>query len=86
MSLIWATIGIALVIVWAITVFDIIRRHLGAKQTTAWLLIVIILPFLGALLYWAMRKPTQEEIEHSADAQRSLREEVRDRPFDSTRP
>jgi hypothetical protein len=81
MTIIWVTIGIALVIVWVITIVDIIRRHLGAKMTTAWLLIVLILPFLGALLYWVLRKPEAGELERTAEAQASLREEAERRSF-----
>ena len=84
MSLIWWTIAVAVVIVWAITVVDLVRRHLGAKRTTAWLLIVIILPFVGAVLYWALRKPEPGELERSADGERDRREQARRRPSDST--
>ena len=86
MTVIWVTVGVALVIVWAITIVDVIRRHLGAQRTVAWLLIVLILPFVGSLLYWLLRKPESGELERAADAQRSLREDVQRRPFDSTRP
>ena len=85
MELIWGTIGIVLVIVWVITVVDIVRRHLGAKQTAAWLLIVILLPFVGAVAYWVMRKPTAEEVERQAQAGSALRSERADRSFDSNR-
>jgi hypothetical protein len=84
MSIIWVTIGVALVIVWGITVFDIIRRHLGAKQTSAWLLIVVLLPFVGALAYWVLRKPEPGDAARAAAAQRDSREQARRRSFDST--
>jgi hypothetical protein len=73
-TIIWATIGIALVIVWVISVVDIIRRHLGAKQTSAWLLIVVLLPFVGAVAYWVMREPEPGDAEHIAAADRDRRE------------
>jgi len=57
MSAVWALLGVALIVVWAITVADIVRRHLGAQRTAAWLLIVLIVPFIGAALYWARRQP-----------------------------
>ena len=85
MELIWITIGVVLVIIWAITVFDIVRRHLGAKQTAAWLLIVILLPFVGAVAYWVTRKPTAEEVERQAQAGSALRSERAGRSFDSNR-
>ena len=84
MSIIWVTIGVALVIIWVITVVDIIRRHLGAKRTSAWLLIVVLLPFVGALAYWALRKPEPGDATRVADAERDRREQARRRPFDST--
>jgi hypothetical protein len=84
MSIIWVTIAVALVIIWVITVVDIIRRHLGTKRTSAWLLIVVLLPFVGALAYWVMRKPEPGEAARLAAAQRDSREQARRRPFDST--
>ena len=85
MSVIWVTIGIALVIVWGITVFDILRSHLGAKRTSAWLLIVVLLPFVGAVAYWVQRKPEPGDAAEAAAVQADVREQARRRPFDSTR-
>jgi hypothetical protein len=84
MSVILATIGVALVIVWVITVVDIVRRHLGAKQTSAWLLIVVLLPFVGALAYWVLRKPEPEDAARVAAAQRDRHDQAQRRSFDST--
>jgi hypothetical protein len=81
MTVLWVIIGVALVIVWAFTIVDIVRRHLGAQRTAAWLLIVIILPFLGSVLYWVLRKPEPGDLERTADAQRSLRDDAQRRPF-----
>jgi type VI protein secretion system component VasK len=85
MSIIWITIAVALVIIWVITVVDILRRHLGAKRTSAWLLIVVLLPFVGALMYWVLRKPEPGEAERLAAAERDRRDQARRRSFDSTK-
>jgi hypothetical protein len=85
MGLIWIVIGVVLVIVWVVTVVDIVRRHLDSKHTAAWLLVVILLPFVGAVAYWAMRKPTAAEIERQAHAGSALRHERAERSVDSTR-
>jgi len=85
MSLLWGTVALIVVIVWAITIYDIIRRHLGAKHTVGWVLLVIVLPFVGALIYWALRKPTPDELQHTLDAQVGMREEAAGRSIDSTR-
>ena len=84
MSIIWITVAIALIIVWAITVVDIFRRHLGAKRTVAWLLLVVILPFVGSVIYWVLRKPDPGDAERTFEAQADRRRQAGSRPFDST--
>ena len=56
MTAFWVAISIALAAVWVFTVVDLFSRHLDRGRALAWLLIVILLPFAGALLYWAMRR------------------------------
>ncbi len=85
MGLLWGTVALLVAIVWAITVYDIIRRHLGGKQTAGWILLVILLPFVGAIIYWAVRKPTPDEVQRGVDAQQGLREDAAGRSVDSTR-
>jgi hypothetical protein len=80
MTFVWIIAGFLLLIVWAISVVDIVRRHLGRQQTAAWLLIVVLLPFAGAIFYWVMRKPTGDEVQQAALAEQSAREEARRRP------
>jgi len=60
MSVLWGVIAVVVAIVWLVTVADLVRRHLGTKRTVAWLLIVLILPLLGAALYWVLRGPEPE--------------------------
>ena len=86
MTVIWSVIGIALVIIWVLTIVDIVRRHMGTKRTAAWLLIVVILPFVGALAYWLMRKPDAGDAERLAAAERDRRDEAHRRPSDSVWP
>ena len=64
-------IYIPLIMIWAFALIDIFRRddlHGGAKA--AWLIVVIIIPFIGTLIYLIARKPgsTPEEREALAAA------------------
>jgi uncharacterized membrane protein YhaH (DUF805 family) len=72
MGLLWTLILVVVGLVVVLTIIDIVRRHLGAGATTAWILIVIIVPLIGAIIYWAMRKPSADEVEQSylSDAER----------------
>jgi NADH:ubiquinone oxidoreductase subunit 6 (subunit J) len=84
MSFIWWMLAVAVAIVWVISLVDIFRRRLEARRTAAWVLLVLILPVVGSVIYWALRKPEPGEAKRTADAQRARREEARRRPFDST--
>ena len=59
---VWVFILVPLVIVWALGIVDILRRPLSPTQTAGWILLVVLLPLVGTLLYFLLRKPTQEEI------------------------
>lgn len=83
-TVIWITIGVTVTIVWILGLVDLFRRHLDLKHTLAWLLIVVILPILGTILYWVLREPDAGELERLEAAQRDLRRGRRERPFDST--
>jgi hypothetical protein len=59
---VWVFILIPLAIVWALGIVDIVRRHLSPAQTAGWILLVVLLPLVGTLVYFLLRKPTEEEI------------------------
>ena len=86
--MLWGILGgiafVVLLVVVVITVSDMLKRHLGRGKTAAWLLIVILLPFAGSILYWALRETTSDEVQRQADNELALRQEAHRRPFDST--
>jgi hypothetical protein len=84
MTVMWTIIGILLLIVWALSVVDIFRRHYSAWTTVGYLALVVIVPFVGSMIYWAVRKPTSGEVERAYLGQAEMRRSVESRPFDST--
>ena len=73
-------IAAALIVVWALSIADIVRRHYSGWTTAGWVALVLILPVVGSLIYWALRKPTQAETSERALAEADRRR----RPFDGT--
>ena len=69
----WVFVGIPLLVVWAIGIVDIVRRDLPASLKAGWIMIVLLLPFVGTLVYFIMRKPTPEEIRLTEQARRPPR-------------
>lgn len=53
-------LGIVAIIAWIVAIVDMVRRRasLSRGQLGAWLLVVIILPIIGTILYFVYgRKP-----------------------------
>jgi hypothetical protein len=84
MTLLWIILLSVLALVWVLSIVDIFRRHYPGWTTVGWLALVVILPFVGSLVYWAARKPTRADAEQAYLAQADLRRDRAGRPFDST--
>lgn len=69
---VWGLIGLVLAAVVIVTIVDVVRRHLGAGRTAAWILLVLLLPFVGSLLYWGLRRPTKDEVDLALAAERDM--------------
>jgi Phospholipase_D-nuclease N-terminal len=59
----WVFILLPLVVVWIIGLVDIFRRELSRQAKAGWILIVVVLPLVGTLVYFLLRKPTKREIQ-----------------------
>jgi hypothetical protein len=75
MTVLWVIVGGLLVVAWVLSVVDIFRRQYSGWTTVGWLVLIVILPFIGSLIYWRMRQPTSAEAEQEylaeADRRRS---------------
>jgi hypothetical protein len=85
MSILWMILASLLAVVWVLSCVDIFRRHYSGWTTVGWLALIVLLPFVGAVIYWARRKPTGAEAEQAYLAEADYRRSAAGRPFDSTR-
>jgi hypothetical protein len=70
----WVFILIPLLIVYVLGIADIVRReNLDRSRKAGWILIVVLLPVIGTIVYWIMRKPSEKEILEAQGAQQGLR-------------
>jgi hypothetical protein len=84
MTVLWIIGLSALVVIWGITVVDLFRRNYSGSATVGWLALIVLLPFIGAFIYWGLRKPSRDEVEHQYLGEAELRRTTAARPFDST--
>jgi Phospholipase_D-nuclease N-terminal len=73
MTVLWIIVASLLVVVWVLSVADIFRRHYSTWTTVGWLALIVVLPFIGSLVYWGVRKPTRAETEQEYLAQADMR-------------
>lgn len=81
MSVITWLLAICWILLWVAVVVDVLRRPSSAGRKAAWILIALIFPLLGPLVYAVLRKPTGAEAEQRFAAQREL---GRHSPYDRT--
>jgi Phospholipase_D-nuclease N-terminal len=58
--MLWTLLGVVAVVAWVVAVVDMVRRRDGfaRNQLVAWVLLVVLLPIVGTVLYFAIgRKP-----------------------------
>ena len=73
-AMVWVFILLPLLVIWALGLIDIFRRDLPRGTKAAWALIVVLLPVVGTIVYFLLRKPTEEEIRQTRQARQAARE------------
>src|SRR4051794_22791575 len=83
MTLIGIVAGAMLLVVVVGTVVDIFRRHYSGAATVGWVALVIVLPFVGAVIYWVARKPEPVDAENLYRLEAEQRHEAARRRYAS---
>jgi hypothetical protein len=71
-------------ILWFAAVVDVIRHGASGFKIAAVLVLILVLPVIGPLLYFSFRSPEPQSAESAAMAQADLRREVAHRPVGGT--
>jgi phospholipase D-like protein len=77
-------IVIPVLILWVAAVVDVIRRGGSGLRIAAILVLILIVPILGPLLYFAFRRPDPSSAEAVHMAQEEVRREAARRPAGGT--
>jgi uncharacterized membrane protein YhaH (DUF805 family) len=74
-TFVWVFLLVPLIVVWVIGLVDIVRRDSSRQAKAGWIIVVLLLPFVGTLVYFLLRKPTEREIRLGRDASEESRRE-----------
>ena len=80
MTFLWIVTACVLSVVWVLTIVDIVRHRYPTWTAIGWLAVILLLPFLGSLIYWLLRKPTQGEVDAAYLAETDFRRGAQRRP------
>ena len=77
MSLLWIIVMCLVALVWVLSVIDIVRQRYSGWTTAGWLVLIVVLPIVGSVVYWFVRKPTREDAEQQYLAEADRRAQAR---------
>jgi hypothetical protein len=65
MTVFWVLVTPIVIFMDIVAIVDVVRRHLGTAPTIGWIVLILVLPILGPLIYVIARKPSREETEQA---------------------
>jgi hypothetical protein len=78
----WFLVIAVLIIVAVITIVDAVRQKNGGWSMAGWVLLIVILPAIGCLIYWITRDYTSDDVEQAFLADQDRRYETAHKPID----
>ena len=58
------------ILLWGCALFDLIRGHHTGWAIVGWMVVILVIPIIGPLIYFAFRTPTQSELDQDYLARR----------------
>lgn len=85
MGVFWSLVGFIFVVIAAVTIYDLVRSHAHHGWGLAgWIAAIVIFPFIGSIVYWVRRQPSEDEVESQRLGEEALRQESSRRSVDTT--
>ena len=82
MTFIGVVVVCMLVVIVVLTIVDVVKRHLPTGATVGWIALVVVLPFVGSVIYWVVRKPDPTDPEQLYRLEAEQRRAAAHRPMD----
>ena len=60
------------ILLWGAAIVDLIRGQHSGWSIVGWMVLILVLPIIGPLIYFAARKPTRDDVDQAYLAQRDL--------------
>ena len=68
------------ILLWGCALWDLIKGQYHGFAIVGWMVVILVLPILGPMIYFAVRRPTSHEVDEKYLADRALLQEAASRP------
>ena len=79
-SLFLILVATPFILLWGCALWDLIRSDRSGWAIVGWMLLILLLPIIGPMTYFALRKPTRSEVDQKYLADRELQRAAAARP------
>lgn len=79
-SLFLILVATPFILLWGCALLDLIRGDHSGWGIVGWMVVILVLPIIGPMIYFAARKPTRHDVDEQYLAQRALQQEAARRP------
>jgi uncharacterized membrane protein YbhN (UPF0104 family) len=66
-------VGFLALVLAVVTIVDLVRHDHSGWATVGWIVLIVILPFIGSLAYWVARPASKREVEQAYLAEAEYR-------------
>jgi hypothetical protein len=84
-SLFLILVATPFILLWGCALLDLIRGDHTGWAIVGWMVVILVLPIIGPMIYFAVRKPTRDEVDAQYLAERELQRSPADRAEGSPR-
>ena len=79
-SLFLILVATPFILLWGCALLDLIRGDHSGWAIVGWMVVILVIPIIGPMIYFAMRKPTRSEVDEKYLADRDLQRAAAARP------
>jgi hypothetical protein len=79
-SLFLILVATPFILLWGCALLDLIRGNHSGWAIVGWMVVILVIPIIGPMIYFALRKPTRNEVDEKYLADRELQRAAAARP------
>jgi hypothetical protein len=79
-SLFLILVATPFILLWGCALLDLIRGNHSGWAIVGWMVVILVIPIIGPMIYFALRKPTQHDVDEKYLADRELQRAAAARP------